>query len=162
MKILRSDFLRALAWAVLAAVLGTTIWAALIATVAPLVAGEGVRQIIGWWSTRAVAAFYFGGFVAALAIVPQTLLFTAWFTATTRLPQLRRRVGGLAISSLVLALPLVIVVFACFAAPSAGLGPFWSEALRALPWVWASAWGGILCARRLLESRRGAREPVAA
>src|SRR5258708_26834994 len=99
MKILRSDFLRALAWAVLAAVLGTIILAALIATVAPLVAGEGVRQIIGWWSTRAVAAFYFGGFVSGLPLVPQTLLFTSWFTAPPRFPQLRGRVCGVGITS---------------------------------------------------------------
>jgi len=157
-----SLLLRVLAWALVAAVLGTVLWSALIATVAPLLAGQGVRQIIGWWSTRAIAAFHFGGFVAVLAIIPHALLFAGWLTIINRRPALQRSVGRRAVSSLLLSLPLVLVVFASFAAPSYGLGPFWSEAFGALPWVLLSTWGGIFLARLLIESRSGADQPVAA
>jgi len=157
-----SVFIRPSLWALLAAICGTVVWILLVATVAPLVAGDGIGKMAGWWSTRAIAGFYFGGFIAALAIVPHALLFSAWLLVMRRYPILQRRIGGPSLSSLLLSLPLVLVVFGSFAAPSFGLGPFWSEAFNALPWVLLSTWGGIFFGQVLVRSRDHRQLPVAA
>ena len=157
-----SSFVRAFAWALLAAVFGTVFWILLVATVAPLVGGEGPGKMIGWWTTRSDLALYFGGFIAVLAIVPHAVLFAGWQAIVHRRPACQRSIGRPVISSFLLSLPLVIVVFVGYAARSYGLGPFWSEAFGALPWVLLSTWGGILLARRLLEYLWQWTPPVAA
>lgn len=162
MSSLSRGFLRASAWAVLAAVLGTALWILFVATAAPLVEGKPFRDIAGFWMARAIAAFYFGGTVAALAIIPHALLFTAWFTVIGRYPTWRRRVGNRSIGSLVLSVPFVVAVFGSYAAPSHGLGPFWLEAFVAIPWILLSTWGGIFLARVVIESQKGTSQPVAA
>jgi len=61
-----------------------------------------------------------------------------------------------------LALPFVLIVFGSYAAPTRPLGPFWSEAFAALPWVLVSTWVGILLPRLLVRTLRFSADSVAA
>ncbi len=154
--------IRASLWAVLAAIAATAVWIVLVATFAPLVSGDSLNEMVRWWSTRALAGLYYGGFIAAVAIVPHILVFASWIVLTKRFSHLERTRLRLVLASFVLALPFVAVVFASYAAPTGSLGPFWSEALEALPWVLLSTWGGILLPRLLVHSLEPTRETVAA
>ena len=109
-----------------------------------------------------MAAIYFGGLIAAVALIPHILLFAAWLHLVRRWPQLERTHARIILSALMLALPFVIVVFASYAAPIGSLGPFWAEAFLALPWVLLCTWGGILLPRLLVRSLNARHSELAA
>jgi hypothetical protein len=145
---------RAALWAVLAAIVGTASWIVLGSTLEPLVRTKSLNDVLTFWLPRVIAGFYFGGFVALVAIVPHFILFAAWLVVTRRFPRLEESVGRKAFSSLLLAVPFVATVVACYAAPTGDSGPLGFTAFAVLPLVLLSTWTGILLARLALDSGR--------
>ncbi len=153
---------RGVLWALFAAVVATALWALFTATLAPLVSGEAPHALARFWTTRVKLAVYFGGFIALLAVLPYALLLAIWLKVRSRVPSLEQTPLRVALTSFILTLPVTLVVFGSYAAPTHGLGPFWGSAFAALPWVLLSAWGGILLPRLLVPALRFKEHAVAA
>ena len=133
-----------LVWAVLGAAIATVAWAA-ITGLLELTHGAS----LGWVPSAFVAGLFFGGFVAALSLVPYwgLLLFYAFLFA--RRPAVEHNTGRFLAVALGLAFPIALVVFISFLNPRS-----WGTALLAGPVALVSAWIGIVAPRMLIPSWR--------
>src|SRR5258705_257544 len=105
-----AQFRRAVMWAGLAALVGTLVWAANLATIAPVLEGDNLEMLATLFVPRLWTASMFGGFVALLAALPYLFIFMGWQSLVRRKPQLERTRIRLTLSCLLLSLPLVAVV----------------------------------------------------
>jgi|GEM_PF-3117969 len=140
-----------IAWAVLAAVIGTACWILLLTIIHPLTLGESLNEIINFSGNRAIGALYFGGFIAFLSSVPYSLIFVIYLTFKDKLWLSNKTKLEITISTLVLSLPLVITVFISTVMPTGSLGPFWSRGFELSSWVLIAAWIGILISKLLIN-----------
>src|SRR6266853_2054875 len=153
---------RAALWTLLAALTGIVLYSLGFATFGQALLGSDANPF-GWsWFTLLHASAVIAAFVALLTLLPCYLLFLVWLVITARSSKLESTPLHLAATSLLLALPLVLTVFASYAAPTGSLGPFWSEAFGSVPVVLLSVWGAVLLPRILVPPLRPFRGAVAA
>jgi len=142
-----------ISWAFIAALIGAICWILILTFIHPLVLGESLEEIIRFSESRIVGAFYFGGFIAVLCIVPYSFFFFIYIKLKEKFNLSGQTKLQNGITSFILSLPLVITVFISTVIPTGSLGPFWSRAFELATWVLIATWCAILISKLLVNSK---------